>query len=108
MRAKATEEILRREKWRKATELLPKDPAQALALFEEAAQTDVYLEEVEELAEKNRGWLEENQEVRAALREILVRGWKGKFTKERYERQPELAKTAQEQFGLAQIKELFP
>ena len=108
MRAKATEEILRREKWRKATELLPKDPAQALALFEEAAKTDVYLEEVEELAEKNRAWLEENGEVRAALREIFARGWKGKFTKERYERQPELARTAQEQFGLARIKELFP
>lgn len=107
MKAKAAEELARREKWRKATKLLKEDPARALSLFEEAAKTDVYLEEVEKLAEEGAGWLRENGEVRAALREILLRGWKRKFTKERYERQPELARTAQEQFGLERIKELF-
>jgi len=108
MRAKAEEELLRREKWRKAAELLTTDPPSALALFKEAAQTDVYLPEVEELVEKNRAWLSENQAVRAALREILVSGWKAKFTKERYERQPELARTSQERFGLERLKELLP
>ncbi len=108
MKAKAAEELNRRGKWRTATELLQKDPASALSLFEEAAKTDVYLEEVEKLAEEKAAWLRENAEVRAALREIFLRGWRGKFTKERYERQPELARTAQEQFGLARIRELFP
>ncbi|MBC7221414.1 hypothetical protein H5T56_00265 [Candidatus Bipolaricaulota bacterium] len=108
MRAKATEEIQRREKWRKATALLPQDPAGALSLFKEAAQTDVYLPEVEELVEKNRVWLAENKAVRAALREILVSAWKAKFTKERYERQPELARISQEKFGLERLAELLP
>ncbi len=108
MRAKAAEEIQRREKWRKAAAILTEDPASALALFKEAAQTDLYLPEVEELVEKNRDWLEENKAVRAMLREIFVRAWKAKFTKERYERQPELARTSQEKFGLERLAELLP
>lgn len=108
MRAKAKEELDRREKWRKATELLAQDSPSALRLFAEAAQVDVYLPEVEELVARTGGWLRAHAETRAALREILVAGWKGKFTKDRYERQPELARTAQERHGLERLKELLP
>lgn len=108
MQAKAAEELRRRQKWSQATELLPKEPMSALNLFREAVQTDVYLPEVEELVGRNSAWFAENPDVRAALREILVAGWKAKFAKERYERQPELARTSQEKYGLARLKELLP
>ncbi|MCS7239955.1 MAG: hypothetical protein NZ651_01720 [Candidatus Bipolaricaulota bacterium] len=108
MRAKAAQEISRRETWRRAVELLPQDTPTAFALFKEAVATDLYLAEIEELVGKHREWLAENPGARAALRELLVSGWKGKFAKERYERQPELARTAQERFGLERIKELLP
>ncbi len=107
MRAKALEEIGRRETWHKARELLPRDPQRALALFEEAVQVDVYLPEVEELVRQNDRWFEENPEVRAALRQILLAGWKAKFAKERYERQPEQARMAQEKFGIERLQELL-
>jgi hypothetical protein len=108
MRRRAEEELSRREKWRKALEILAHDWEKALALIEEAAQVDVYLPEVEELVEKNRDWLLENPSIRKALREILIAGWKKKFAKERYERQPEMARVSQEKFGLQRLGELLP
>lgn len=108
MQAKAAAEISRREKWRKGMDLLLHNPSAALALFREAAQIDVYLPEIEELVGRYGDWLKANPETRGALRELLVDGWKAKFAKERYERQPELARTAQEKFGLERIKELLP
>lgn len=107
MRAKAQEELVRREKWRAAAELLPRDPQKALALFQEAVQVDVYLPEVEELVRQNQVWLSQNPEVRGALHQILLAGWKGKFAKERYERQPEQARLAQERFGVERLRELL-
>ncbi len=107
MRAKAQSELDRREKWRRARELLPHDASAALALFQEAAQVDVYLAEVEELLRETAAWLRENPAVQARLRQVLVAGWKAKFAKERYERQPELARTAQEKFGLERLQELL-
>ncbi|MBC7317798.1 hypothetical protein H5T57_00885 [Candidatus Bipolaricaulota bacterium] len=107
MKKKAMEELERREKWRRAAALLTTDPSTALALFQEAVQIDVYLPEVEELVEKKRAWLKENPAVSAELRRILAAGWKAKFAKERYERQPERARTAQERFGLVRLQELF-
>jgi len=108
MRKKAEEELSRREKWRRALEILPRDWEKALTLIQEAAQVDVYLPEVEELVEKNKDWLLGNHTVRKNLREILVAGWKAKFAKERYERQPELARVSQEKFGLQRLSELLP
>lgn len=108
MRKKAEEELSRREKWRRALEILPRDWEKALTLIQEAAQVDVYLPEVEELVEKNKDWLLGNHTVRKNLREILVTGWKAKFAKERYERQPELARVSQEKFGLQRLSELLP
>lgn len=107
MKERAKGELLRRNFWRMALEILPVDSARALALFQEAAKVDLYLPEVEELVGTHREWLWQNPEVREALRAIFLKGWKAKFAKDRYERQPELARMAQEQFGIKRLQELF-
>jgi len=105
MAERTREELHRRDLFRKAAASLPADPAKALRLFERAASVDVYLPEIEALA---RDHALTDPALRARLREILLKHWKAKFAKERYERQPELARTEQEAWGVARIKELLP
>lgn len=107
MRARAEEELRRRVWWREGLELLPARPEEALARFAQAAAVDVYLPELEALVLRHGAWLRERPEIRGALRELFVAAWKAKFAKERYERQPEPARRAQEKWGLARIQELL-
>jgi len=107
MRARAEEELRRRGWWQEGVDLLPTQPTAALARFAQAVAVDVYIPEVEALVARHGAWLRERPEVRAAMRDLLVAAWKAKFAKERYERQPEEARLAQERWGLARIQELL-
>lgn len=102
---RAREELHRRDLFSKAAASLPTDPAEALRLFDRAAFVDVYIPELEALA---RDQTLTDPALRARLREILLKHWMAKFARERYERQPELARTEQEAWGVARIKELLP
>lgn len=106
MAFRAKEELRRRELFRKGVELLPRDGQEALTLFDQAGAVDVYLPELEDLA-REEALLSSSPELRRALGEVFLRRWKAKFAKERYERQPELARTEQEQYGVRRIQELF-
>lgn len=105
MADRAQAELHRRALFREATALLPTDPERSLTLFDQAAAVDVYLPEVETLA-RERALTDPH--LRTRLRETLLRHWKSKFAKDRYERQPELARVQQEQWGVQRIKELLP
>lgn len=107
MRARAEEELRRRAWWQEGLDLLPAQPMAALARFAQAAEVDVYIPELEALVERHGAWLKEQPEVRVAMRDLFVAAWKAKFAKERYERQPEEARLAQERWGLARIQELL-
>lgn len=105
MGERAREELHRRDLLREATALLPTDRERSLSLFDEAASVDVYLPEVETLA---RDPAFADLDLRTRLRETLLRRWKSKFAKERYERQPELARSQQEEWGVQRIRDLLP
>jgi hypothetical protein len=105
MAERARQETQRRQLLRTAAGCLSTDPEESLRLFDRAGAVDVYLPEVEEVA---RDPALTDPALRARLREILLTRWKAKFATERYERQPELARTEQEAWGVARIKELLP
>jgi len=108
MRKLAQEELWRRETFRKAEALLPSQPEEALRLFDQAGAVDLYIPELERLAVGQRELLARDPGLRAALREVFLRRWSGKFAKPRYERLPERMRQARERWGEGRIKELFP
>lgn len=104
MEKRAQEELRRRSLFERALAMLPMDPQTGLALFDQAAAINVYLPEIEALG-SNRALAD--PDLRAQVREIHLVRWKSKFATERYERQPELARAQQEQWGVQRIRELF-
>lgn len=104
MVARAQAEVRRRKLLREVQALLATEPQRALALLDEAAAVDLFLPEVEALA---REPALVDPALRAQVREVLLRRWKSKFAQERYERQPELARTQQEQWGVRFIQEIL-
>ncbi len=107
MRARAEEELRRRGLWQEGVNLLTACPEEALEKFALATEVDLYLPELEILVEQHGSWLKEQPRIRSALRELFLAAWKAKFSKERYERQPEQARMDQERWGLARIQELL-
>ena len=105
MAERAREEFRRRDLFRQALSFLPTDGEHSMSLFDRAASVNVYLPELETLA---RHPALADSALRAQLREIHLARWKSKFAQARYERQPELARTQQERWGVQRIKELFP
>ena len=108
MRELAQEELWRRRTFREATELLSTRPAEALRLFDQAGAVDVYIPELERLAQEQQELLAGDAELRARLREVFLRRWSEKLAKPRYERLPERMRVARERWGERRIKELFP
>lgn len=108
MRKLAQEELWRRETFREAATLLADRPDEAVRLFDQAGTVDVYIPELERLAEEQQGLLARDPELRGRLREVFLRRWSEKFAKPRYERLPERMRLARERWGEGRIKELFP
>jgi len=107
MRAKAQAELERRELFQRGRELLASDPAEALGLFRQAAEIEVYLGEVEELCRGDCSHLAGYPDLARQLRDILIYGYQNKFTKTKYEHVPEGMRWARESWGVQRIRELF-
>ena len=104
MGERARDELRRRDLSQRAVAMLSVDPEASIGLFDRAAAIDVHLHEIEDLG-KNP--VLADPALRARMREVLLARWKSKFATERYERQPELSRSQQEQWGVQQIKEIF-
>ncbi|MFQ6033901.1 MAG: hypothetical protein ACE5KR_03465 [Candidatus Bipolaricaulia bacterium] len=107
MRAKAEAELERRELFHRGRELLAGDPERALRLFRQAAEIEVYLDEVEELCREDGSSLAAPPDLAERLKEIFIYGYQNKFTKEKYEHVPEGMRWARESWGVQKIEELF-
>ncbi len=103
----ASLEEARRDLMEEATALLRTDPEAALERLEQAGRVDVYLPELERLAEEHGGFLRKNPELRARLRALLVERWREKFAFPRYERLPERMRMQHETWGVEKIREWF-
>jgi hypothetical protein len=107
MKEKALAELARRASWSAAVTLLPQDFAQTEALFRQAIQTDLYLEEIEALVQKHKEWFSAHSEERATLGKLFVRGYRIKFNQDKYQSLAAGMRVAQEQHGIERIRELF-
>ena len=102
----ADREIDRRELFRSAEECLDnEDYDGAVAEFERSVKLDVFIPELEELAEQYGEGIP--SEVSERLMKVFVLGYKEKFGQKRYERLPERMREDRKQAGLERIKELF-
>lgn len=106
MKAKAEQELQRRELFQRAARLLQASPAEALDLFRQAAEIDVYLEEVESLC-RELPPLASHRDLAKRLRDVFVYGYQNRFTKQKYAPFPEGMRWALERAGVERIKELF-
>ena len=106
MRAKAAQELQRRQLWQHGRQLLTASSPEALGLFQQAAEIEVYLEEVEELCRERSKWAT-HPTLAKQLRDAFVYGYQNKFTREKYAHVPEGMRWALESGGVQRIKELF-
>ncbi len=107
MRAAAQAEVARRKLFEAATEILPEEPERAIATFREAARIDVYIPDLEDLANQHDGLLDRDPGLREALRALFVKAFSDKFGWRRYERLPEVMRLQREAAGVQRINELF-
>jgi len=107
MRAAAKAELARRKLFEAGLELLPEDGDRAVELLRRAARIDVYVPDLERLAERQRGLLERDLGLREALRALFVKAFSDKFGWRRYERLPEVMRLRREAEGIERINELF-
>ena len=107
MRAAAQAELARRKLFEEGLEALPERPEQAVASFRQAAGIDLYVPDLERLAERHRGLLDRDSALREALRALFVKAFSDKFGWRRYERLPEVMRLRREKVGIERINELF-
>ncbi len=108
MKRLVLDELARRRLFREGSDALGVDNEQALALFSRAAGVEVYVVELERLAEERDRILRSDAALRARLHALFSRAFSDKFGRPRYERFPEGIRYALETSGLARIRELFP
>ena len=107
MRVAARAELERRRLFEEGLDGLADDPGRALASFRQAAGIDVYVPDLERLADRHRPLLERNVALRDALRGLFAKAFSDKFGRRRYERLPEPMRLQREQVGIERIHELF-
>jgi hypothetical protein len=107
MRARAQSELQRRKVFGCAIDLLPTSPDEALTLFGQALAIDVYIPDIEHLAEVHADFLRERPEIREQIRTQFGKAYSDKFGWRRYERLPELMRLQREKAGMDRINELF-
>jgi hypothetical protein len=107
MKAAAEAELARRGLFAAASRLMASDSGAAVARFREAAAIDLFVPELENLAEEQADLLGENAELRAELRAMFVKAYSDKFGWRRYERLPEMMRMQREAHGIRRINELF-
>jgi hypothetical protein len=107
MRVAAQAERARRKLFEEGLEILSESPEQAIASFRQAARVDLYVPDLERLAERHRGLLDRDSGLREALRALFVKAFSDKFGWRRYERLPEVMRLRREKVGIERINELF-
>ena len=107
MRAAARAELARRKLFEEGLEDLAGDTDRAIELFRRAARIDVYVPDLERLAERQRELLDRDPGLREALRAMFVKAFSDKFGWRRYERLPEVMRLQREAVGIERINELF-
>jgi hypothetical protein len=107
MREKAMAELERRRSWSEAVTSLARDFTRSEALFRQAFQTDLYLEEIEALSREHKPWLTDRPQERERLSQLFIRGYRLKFNQDKYQHVAPGMKAAQEQYGIDRIRELF-
>jgi hypothetical protein len=107
MRLRAQGELARREMFAEAMDLLTSDADAALTLLERAADIDLYIPDIERLADRHGAFLNEHADIKERLRVQLRKAYSDKFGWRRYERLPEVMRLQREQAGVRRIDELF-
>jgi len=107
MKERAQLELKRRSLFRRAGEVLDQSPDEALSLFEEAVQIEIYLSEIEALCREHEEALRASTEIARKLRDLFLSAYREKFDREKYSHMPERMRSARLSHGLAAIKELF-
>jgi hypothetical protein len=107
MRLRAQGELARRALFEEALTLLPNQPDEALELLGRAATIDLYIPDIERLAERHGRFLQGHSDIRDQLRTQLLKAYSDKFGWRRYERLPEVMRLQREQAGMDRIRELL-
>jgi len=107
MRLRAQGELRRRELFEHAMDLLVDKTDEALVLLARAASIDLYIPDIERLAEKHEGFLRDRPDIREQLRTQFRKAYSDKFGWRRYERLPEVMRLLREQAGMDRINELL-
>lgn len=107
MRAAAQAELARRKLFEAGLEILSENSEQAIALFRRAARIDLYVPDLERLAERHRLLLDRDPGLREGLRALFVKAFSDKFGWRRYERLPEVMRLRREEDGIERITVLF-
>jgi|GEM_PF-357639 len=107
MRTAAAAERRRRELFEQGLRLFAEAPATAIENFREAARIDLYIPELESLAERHAERLARDLALRDGLRRMFAKAYSDKFGWRRYERLPEMMRIKREKAGLKRINELF-
>ena len=108
MKERAQRELLRRELFRRASAALGRsDREEALSLFREAAQIDLYVSEIEQLCVEREEALRKSPDFAAELRELFLKAYRWKFDLERYQQMPEGMRSARQAHGLEVIRGAF-
>jgi hypothetical protein len=103
----AQAELTRRDLFQEAKNTLGVDNDRAVELFQQAAQIDLYVPEIERLHEEKSAVLDKDPTLRKTLGKLFARAYSDKFGWPRYERLPEQMRLAREQAGVKRIRELF-
>jgi hypothetical protein len=107
MQAAAQAEVARRKLFERGIAELTERPEQAIALFRRASEIDLYVPDLERLAERHHELLDRDSALREALRALFVKAFSDKFGWRRYERLPEAMRLRREKAGIERINELF-
>jgi hypothetical protein len=108
MQALARDELRRRELMARAAADLAESPEGAIQAFRNAVAIDLFLPELEALAEEHAEILAGDPELRRKLWDLFTRAYSAKFGWRRYEqRMPEPVRIAREQAGLRRLDALF-
>ena len=107
MRLRAQGELKRRELFERALQCLPDATDEALELLRLAASIDLYVPDIERLAERHRDYFDDHPALREKLRVQLRKAYSDKFGWRRYERLPEVMRLQRERAGMDRIDELL-
>lgn len=107
MKEKAQLELHRRKLFRRAIEVLNHSSDEALSLFQQAVQIEIYLEEIEDLCHEKAEALRASPQLALALQDLFLKAFRQKFELDKYKPMPEGMKSAQLAYGLQVIRELF-